>query len=156
MIWNNKNIYEKWIAGRLDRSLCNPAWLDIVPESYNDYLPQSTSDHAPMLINMLCKSNSGLKPFKIFNYWLQCAGFGDVLTTWSTSDAGSPMYQVVMNLKSLKFALKEWNKTGYSAPSSHVTKLREALSKCREELALNPMDPKLQAQKVQIQIDLAH
>ena len=141
----------------MDISLCNPTWLDILPESYYDYLPQDTSDHALMLINMLCKSNSGLKPFKFFNYWFQCAGSEEALrTTWNTPVAGSPMYQVVMKLKSLKFALKEWSKKGFSTPSSHVTNLREAFSKYTEELALNPMDPVLQAEEVQIQNDLAH
>jgi len=79
--WNNKNTAGSRIVVRLDRCLCNDGWLNLFPVSYYEYLPWSTSDHSPMLVHMLCNSNSGPKPFKFFNYWLQCAGFLEVLAS---------------------------------------------------------------------------
>ena len=77
-------------------SLCNEGWLDLLPASYYDYLSPSTSDHAPMLIHMICKSNIGHKLFKFFNYWLQCEGFDDLLAqSWSLQVHGVPMHGVL-------------------------------------------------------------
>ena len=50
----------------LIRCLCNGDWLSLMSESYYEYLSQSTSDHSPMLLHLLSKSNSRPKPFKFF------------------------------------------------------------------------------------------
>ena len=73
--WNNKNISGGRITGRLDRTLGDQAWLDIIPESYYEYLPQDSNDHSPMVMYLSCNSDKGLIPFKIYNFCLKCAGF---------------------------------------------------------------------------------
>ena len=50
---NNKCMEGGRIIGRLDRSLCNSKWLDVLPLSYYEYLSHSSSDHAPCLLNWL-------------------------------------------------------------------------------------------------------
>jgi len=81
--WNNKNTEGRRIGGRLDRCLCNGGWLNIMPESFYEYLSPSTSDHPPCSFICYLSPIQVLNLFKFFNYWLKCAGFSDVLaSTW--------------------------------------------------------------------------
>lgn len=99
--------YGRRIAGRLDRVLCNVGWLDLLHESYYESLSQSTSDHSPILLQLLCMSKPAPRPFKFFNYQLKCAGFKEVLSyAWSLNFNGLPMYKIVMKLKYLKYHLR--------------------------------------------------
>ena len=52
------------LVGRLDRALCNTAWISVLPGSYYEYLSHSSSDHSPIFMHMLEKQETGKKPFK--------------------------------------------------------------------------------------------
>jgi len=43
-----------------------------------------------MELNLIPQSNGGSKPFRFFNYWLQCSGFKEAFEIdWSLSISGS-------------------------------------------------------------------
>jgi len=77
--WSNRTTGQRRIVGRLDRILCNTSWIDKLPESVYAYLCSSSSDHAPMLLQIKPTTNSGPKPFRFYNYWKECEGFSDIL-----------------------------------------------------------------------------
>jgi len=65
--------------------VCNEEWIDGLPGSFYQYLPNSTSDHSPMSLHLLTSFNSGTKPFRYFN-----AGFSELVQkTWNLY-TGSP------------------------------------------------------------------
>jgi len=83
-----------------DRVGCNDNWTARLPGSYYQYLPHSPSDHSPVLSHLVTATLRGPKPFRYFNYWMQCERFKDVVQhAWSTAFQGHHMYQVVMKLK---------------------------------------------------------
>ena len=105
--WNNKSLDGGRIVGRLDRALCNAKWLDVLPFSSYEYLPQSSSDHSPLQIHMDMKSTMGLSPFKIFNFWQNSEGFQQVLQeAWSTQVSGSSLLSVGFKVKG--FTILSW------------------------------------------------
>jgi len=109
-----------------------------------------------MLIYLICKSNTGPKPFKFFNYWLKCAGFVDVLKeAWAINVQGVPMYRVVIKLRSLKHALKQWCKDGKSSPSDKVLHTRKELAKVHEELQAHPLSSDLASKENKLQSELS-
>ena len=65
--WSNKSQGTRRITWRLDRVTANEVWIDVLPGSYYEYLPPSTSDHSSMLLHLPPDVYSGPKPFKYFN-----------------------------------------------------------------------------------------
>jgi len=71
---------------RLDNVLCNEAWINTLPESSYECQNQASSDHSPLWLQFYPGSKGGPKPFKFFNYWMNCPGFKDMLhNTWHRS-----------------------------------------------------------------------
>ena len=54
------------IMVRLDRVLCNEAWINLLPESCYEYQPQATSDHVPLWLKIYPAPKGGPKPFRFF------------------------------------------------------------------------------------------
>ena len=72
-LWHNNSLGSSRIIGRLDRVLCNQAWIDTLADSYYEYQSYATSDHAPITLHLLAATNTGPKTFKYFTYWYKCA-----------------------------------------------------------------------------------
>jgi len=64
-----------------------------------------------MLIYFLPSTNSGPRPFKFFNYWLECDGFKEALAEgWSISVSRRPLFILVKKLQNAKTSLKSQDK----------------------------------------------
>ena len=106
--WHNSNVGSGRIIGRFDRVLCNHNWIDSLAASYYEYHSFATSDHAPMALRLIATANSGPKPFRYFNYWANCEGFKEVITSaWSIVVPGYSQYQVVQKLKDVKKSVED-------------------------------------------------
>ena len=66
--WHNNNVGSGRIVGSFDRVLCNHLWIDTLANSFYEYHNHATNDHAPMVLHLIEKINSGPKPFRYFNY----------------------------------------------------------------------------------------
>jgi len=67
------------ISGRLDSILCNQQWIDLMPDSFYEYQTLTKSDHGPMLLHLVAPPDSSPKPFKYFNYWMDCWDYKRVI-----------------------------------------------------------------------------
>ena len=101
--WHNKAVGDGRIIGRLDRIMCNEAWIDLLPHTSYAYLNHAFSDHSPMLMHLLDKPMSAPRPFKFFNYWMQHDGFVEVAEqAWNSDHTGFPVFRVINKLKDIK------------------------------------------------------
>ena len=101
--WHNSCVGPGRILGRLDKVLCNHLWIDLMEESFYEYHSSATSDHAPMVLHLVVKDNSGPKPFRHFNFWAKCEGYKEtIMKAWATHISGYTQYQVVQELKEVK------------------------------------------------------
>lgn len=53
--WNRGNSVDTYRAARLDRCLCSEDWLDMHHSAMVNHLPRTTSDHNPILLDLMGK-----------------------------------------------------------------------------------------------------
>lgn len=81
--WNNQQ-FDTPIFSRIDRVLCNLAWLEFQPSSYYHVAPLLSSDHYP-LITFSHKKELISSRFMFKSYWPSLPSFNDILhKTWSS------------------------------------------------------------------------
>ncbi|CAL0327859.1 unnamed protein product [Lupinus luteus] len=109
--WSNKRRGSALTEKRLDRVLCNDAWLGDWSQSTCFTLPRAMSDHHPLI---LCTSSSFVPSqisFKFHKMWLLNNSLRKLVQdTWITPVVGCPMYVLSKKLRNLKAALKVWNR----------------------------------------------
>ena len=50
-----------------------------MPDSFYEYQTLTKSDHGPMLLHLVAPPDSSPKPFKYFNYWMDCCDYKRVI-----------------------------------------------------------------------------
>lgn len=97
---------------RLDRVICNEAWMDFWNVSSCYTLVRSQSDHFPLLLSSSKAIQTFPSSFKFHKMWIShpdCERL--VKEVWNKSVFGCPMIVLALKLKSLKGELKVWNKS---------------------------------------------
>ncbi|XP_060965582.1 uncharacterized protein LOC133034505 [Cannabis sativa] len=113
--WTNKQHGGDRIFSKIDRVLANQEWLNKYETAEVVFLNEGLFDHCPAIISLYPVVASGLKPFKYFRMWKAHSKFESCLVDiWSKQLSGSKMFQVVTKLRSLKVALKDINREGFS------------------------------------------
>ncbi|KAF5447259.1 hypothetical protein F2P56_032827 [Juglans regia] len=114
-----------WV--RLDRILLNVEALEAFPDSSFSYLPRTTSDHAPMLINLeRIVAPYGYPSFKFQQMWTSHNDFMEMVArNWEENDSGSGLFRLASKLKRLRAALKTWNKLVFGRTQLHISELEE-------------------------------
>jgi len=65
-----------------------------------------------MFLHLIAPTKTGRRPFRHFNYWINCHGYKDIICkACAVQVSGYPQYQVVQKLKEVKKALKECRQT---------------------------------------------
>lgn len=106
--WSNRHTKE-----RLDRSCSTTSWMSMYPCSRNVILPPSTSDHNPLLIEVLaspiCRRRS-VRRFRFEEMWAQHQDVSSVIQRgWAVPSTGEPMSQVCRKIQSTGNVLLEWH-----------------------------------------------
>lgn len=74
-------------------------------------LPNLTSDHKPILLNLSRDGNLGPIPFHFSPLWIQQEGFQEVVSeSWNRPVQGSPFFVWEEKIRGLKRNLEEWAK----------------------------------------------
>ncbi|GFS28866.1 hypothetical protein Acr_00g0004350 [Actinidia rufa] len=123
--WSNSQEGEKW--SRIDRFLIHPEWLDIF--NFKQWgLPRSLSDHCPIIL-MEDLRDWGPRPFKFINAWVLHPKCLEVMeSAWIQSDEqGWAGYRIMRKLKSMKEALKEWNRVSFGNVQTQVEQVEKQL-----------------------------
>jgi ribonuclease HI/exonuclease III len=109
--WTNKRVGPGHIAARLDRFLVQSSFLMLGLIITSDILPNSTSDHKPIALEIKKELNQGPIPFRFNPAWLQHKDFRSIVTkVWTSKINGSAYHVWEEKLKRLKFELKSWAK----------------------------------------------
>eukprot|EP00253_Pinus_taeda_P004106 PITA_04106 len=126
--WSNKRVGPNHIVVRLDRFLVQSSFLTCGLVASSKILPNSTSDHKPIILELSTDENLGPIPFRFSSLWLQHEGFQEMVSdAWNIPVQGSPFYVWEEKLRRLKRILKEWARTLIS-PSSKRKVALESLA----------------------------
>lgn len=110
--WTNKRLGSNHIAARLDRFLVQSSFLSCGLTTSSKILPNCTSDHKPISLELSLDGNLGPIPFRFSPLWIQQDAFHEVVSdAWNRQILGSPFYVWEEKLRGLKRRLKEWAKT---------------------------------------------
>ncbi|XP_035543586.1 uncharacterized protein LOC118347673 [Juglans regia] len=120
---------------KLDRVLLDANLLSLFPTASCSYLPMTTSDHCPMLVEFLKDPYSyGPPPFRFQQMWVEHPEFIDfVKQVWSVPVVGTGLVILACKLKKVKVALREWNKRVFGRTNAHIESLEakvEGLEGC--------------------------
>ena len=143
---------------RLDMILCITSWIGLLPESNYKYLSPASSDHAPMLLHINSPTNSGHKPFRIYNYWMKCAGFQELLQiSWSKKYTGYTLFQIICILKKLKIAIRGWSQESQvHFARNQIEVIRNKLALMKQQLDASPLDENLHDEERDLSLQLEH
>lgn len=109
--WANERHGRRYTERRLDRALCNNQMLDICSSISVSTLTKQRSDHYPILLDMQMNEDHHPHQFKFFKMWTLHADCRNVVEAcWNVRQVGCAMFVLSQKLKSLKSALKSWNK----------------------------------------------
>ena len=72
--WSNHQ-EDGFVAKKLDIVLINDKWNLTFARSAMEFLSSEDSDHSPALVKLDQPIWSPLKPFKVFNFWIEIQNF---------------------------------------------------------------------------------
>ncbi|XP_042964784.1 uncharacterized protein LOC122299013 [Carya illinoinensis] len=121
---------------RLDRVLINTPLLLRCSDASMKYLPRLSSDHSPM-IAWWKNDNSkyGFTSFKYQKMWESHANFRDCVSrSWVVESGGVGMNRLARKLKTLKCALRAWNKNVFGLTIENIKALEDRVEALEESL----------------------
>ena len=108
---------------KLDRLLISPEWLELFPHMSVVILNRSISDHNPLIVQTE-EYDSGPKPFRFQNCWLQHPGCLQIIkNVWANSNL--PCFGG--KLREVKIKLKEWNTSVFGIIDHQISALEEKI-----------------------------
>ncbi|KAK9021622.1 hypothetical protein V6N11_011602 [Hibiscus sabdariffa] len=121
---------------RLDRFIVTADVLLKFPNICQVLLPRAISDHNAILLHYT-PVNWGLKPFKIFNYWVHKAGFDDLMASvFSNHNSNGSHKGIGALLRDSKKAIKAWRESQCQDRNVSIDKL---------VASINEMEGKIQS-----------
>ncbi|KAL8102690.1 hypothetical protein AgCh_027277 [Apium graveolens] len=137
--WSNKNP-NNLVHRRLDRMLCNAAWLHEFSESWVHVKTKGIMDHAPLLLHIPIQLEKIRKPFQFFNFMRDITGFQEEVTRgWAYTCSGDPMSILCRKLKEVKVELKTLNKQ-HGNLHTNVSIARTNLQEIQEAIDMDPLN----------------
>ena len=133
--WSNGRDAPRHTERRLDRVICNNAWLDLCSSLNVSTLVNHKSDHFPILLDFETSTHSFASQFKFMHMWSQHEDCKRVIQeTWNINIVGCPMYILNQKLKILKQKLKIWNKTIFGNVHNMVRDAEHKLSLIQSDI----------------------
>lgn len=121
---------------RLDRAICNDAWLDFWRMTSCCTLTRSKSNHHPPLLTFTKEVTPHYSSFKFQKMWIahpDCRRL--VSETWNKPVFGCSMDILSQKLKALKLELKTWNKEIFGDVHYNVEKAVDAINQVQVQLS---------------------
>eukprot|EP00253_Pinus_taeda_P022475 PITA_22475 len=148
--WSNKRIGPNHIAARLDRFLVHTSFLTCGLMASSKILPNLTSDHKPILLELSQDNNFGPIPFRFSPLWIQQEGFQEVVfESWNKPVLGSPFFVWEEKIRVLKRNLKEWAKN-LKSPTAKRKATLNRLVVHQLDMEQSPVSPKIHHQNTVI------
>ncbi|KAF8408521.1 hypothetical protein HHK36_007677 [Tetracentron sinense] len=77
--WSNKQLHPNTILERLDRAMANDDWIQHFPMATVRHLPFCSSDHWPLLLDILAAKPRGRTPFRYKAMWRNHPQFSSIM-----------------------------------------------------------------------------
>ncbi|KAK2424165.1 hypothetical protein QL285_034553 [Trifolium repens] len=123
---------------RLDRAICNQAWLDSCVSSSVTALPRIRSDHFPLLLDLQVTAVSFASQFKFQRMWASHDDCARIISEcWNSVVVGCPMYVLSQKLKMLKDKLRVWNKSCFGNVHENVISAELKLQQIQQQIQNN-------------------
>ena len=124
---------------RLDRVVCNQAWIDLCCSLSITTLIKHTSDHFPILMDFkLLETSSFASQFKFMRMWSMHQDCRQIVQEcWNTTVVRCPMFVLNRKLKILKERLKIWNKESFGNVHEFVTSAEQKLQLIQAQIQTN-------------------
>lgn len=149
--WSNKRIAPNHIAARLDRFLVHTSFLTCGLMASSKILPNLTSDHKPILLELSLDNNFGPIPFRFSPLWIQQEGFQEVVSeSWKKPVLGSPFFVWEEKIRVLKRNLKEWAKN-LKSPTAKRKATLNRLAVHQLDMEQSPVSPSMLQKEVELQ-----
>ncbi|KAA3488219.1 reverse transcriptase [Gossypium australe] len=103
--WERGNFVETNIKERLDRGVANEKWKSLFPIGSIHHLPQSLSDHCPLLLNTVGENiYAGNSQFKLEAWWITKKSLEEEIKSSWESTTGT----ILEKLEKLQEHLNKW------------------------------------------------
>ncbi|KAI9080194.1 hypothetical protein K1719_037872 [Acacia pycnantha] len=120
---------------RLDRAICNPAWLQLLPDSMVNNLPKVLSDHRPISISLGFKNRSSPpnSHFRFLALWISHPDFqGIVHRIWNSGTDLLPC------IESFKTEIQKWNSETFGGIGQRKRRLFRRLNGIQHKIDSQP------------------
>eukprot|EP00253_Pinus_taeda_P021443 PITA_21443 len=132
--WSNKRIGNNNIKERLDRILVQEGIVASFPIIKSKIIQGSASDHKPVVLILDKGRNLGPLPFKYNEAWDSKEEFRKLIQEqWAKEVVGSPHYIWETKLKSLRTAIKQWERVYAAEENKKRTDLHKQLEQWNQE-----------------------
>ncbi|XP_015167780.1 uncharacterized protein [Solanum tuberosum] len=136
--WCNQRDAEARVWKRLNRSMVNDKWLEVMPQTTMENLSSVGSDHSPMLMEMINTNESHIKYFKFLHFWVENVTFmKTVQQCWEKRVTGNHMWRLHQKMKRVSSTLSNWSKSEYGDIFTTVREFEENIRQSEEELMTN-------------------
>lgn len=111
--------------------------MDIFQNARLKYLSHNTSEHTPMLLSLESPLvNYGFPLFKFQQMWVSHDSFLDCVSqAWGGKVVGgSALVNIMIKLKWLKVALRDWNKIVFGQTEVRIENLQDRINELEQEL----------------------
>ncbi|XP_071695024.1 uncharacterized protein [Rutidosis leptorrhynchoides] len=130
----------KGILTKLDKVMCNNAFISKYPKAFVEFLPNMKSDLCPMLLSIPNMDRKKVKPFRFSNHLASKEEFLPLVTeVWSKSVPGFTMFSVVSKMKEAKKKLRNLNKIKGDV-FVNVQKRRQELANIQSKVLKDPQN----------------
>jgi hypothetical protein len=148
--WINGRRGLRYAERRLDRAVCNQAWLDLCTSLNVSTLTRHKSYHFPILLDFKLHIISFASQFKFLRMWSthpDCESL--IKDSWNFEVTGCPMFILSKKLKLVKEKFKVWNKSSFGNVHELVSSAEQNLNHIQNQIQANgPLDELLDDEKL--------
>ncbi|KAL5577574.1 hypothetical protein UlMin_019273 [Ulmus minor] len=120
------------IFSKIDRGMANSDWWDLFPNASLSFLPETASDHKPLLLHTSPREVFIPRQFKFEAMWTRDPrSFAVVRHSWLATPHGRPHTQFLDRMRNTKRALFFWNKDQFGKLQVEISKTRAAIIECQ-------------------------
>jgi hypothetical protein len=135
--WSNRRGHGTLVRVRLDRSVANPAWSSLFPNSHVDNGIISNSDHMGVLVDLAPSLVWPLHCHKLFRFehsWLQEEGCEEVVkSAWDCNPVGTALFCLAQKIKNTRVQLLLWSQAKLRITSKLIESTRKKLMVLEEQ-----------------------
>ncbi|KAL5555562.1 hypothetical protein UlMin_037798 [Ulmus minor] len=123
----------RWaIFSKIDRGMANSDWWDLFPNASLSFLPETASDHKPLLLHTSPREVFIRRQFKFEAMWTRDPrSIVVVRHSWLATPHGRPHSQFLDRMRNTKRALSFWNKDQFGKLQAEISKTRAAIIECQ-------------------------